>query len=164
MIALPSPENIELGRRIRQRRQDLGQTQGDVAAKVGVAISTIQRYEAGTIDRPKLAVIQAIAKAISVNPDWLVGKTDNPEIRSTRFLASNIVPLPAMKKIPLVGQIACGTPILAEQNVADYVDLPSHIRADFALTCKGESMIGADDLLKQARNIKGHKREKPRSR
>lgn len=143
MIALPSPENIELGRRIRQRRQDLGQTQGDVAAKVGVAISTIQRYEAGTIDRPKLAVIQAIAKAISVNPDWLVGKTDNPEIRSTRFFASNIVPLPAMKKIPLVGQIACGTPILAEQNVADYVDLPSHIRADFALTCKGESMIGA---------------------
>ena len=140
---MPSPENIELGRRIRQRRQDLGQTQGDVAAKVGVAISTIQRYEAGTIDRPKLAVIQAIAKAISVNPDWLVGKTDNPEIRSTRFLASNIVPLPAMKKIPLVGQIACGTPILAEQNVADYVDLPSHIRADFALTCKGESMIGA---------------------
>lgn len=32
---------------------------------------------------------------------------------------------------------------MAEQNVADYVDLPSHIRADFALTCKGESMIGA---------------------
>lgn len=48
-----------------------------------------------------------------------------------------------MQKVPLVGQIACGTPILAEQNITDYVDLPGHIRADFALTCKGESMIGA---------------------
>lgn len=48
-----------------------------------------------------------------------------------------------MQKVPLVGQIACGTPILAEQNITDYVDLPGHIRADFALTCKGESMTGA---------------------
>ena len=32
---------------------------------------------------------------------------------------------------------------MSEQNIDDYVDLPGHIRADFALTCKGESMIGA---------------------
>lgn len=48
-----------------------------------------------------------------------------------------------MDQIPLVGDIACGTPILAEENITDYVDLPGHIRADFALTCRGDSMIGA---------------------
>ncbi|MCD8331513.1 MAG: hypothetical protein LUB63_03135 [Oscillospiraceae bacterium] len=54
----------------------------------------------------------------------------------------NLIPLRPMKQIPLVGQIACGTPILAEQNIIDYVDLPHHISADYALTCKGDSMIG----------------------
>ena len=36
--------NVDLGHRIKQRRTDLGLTQGDIAAEVGVAISTIQRY------------------------------------------------------------------------------------------------------------------------
>ena len=58
-------------------------------------------------------------------------------------LPSNLEKLQPMNKVPLVGQIACGTPILAEENITDYVDLPAHIRADYALTCKGDSMIGA---------------------
>lgn len=42
---------------------------------------------------------------------------------------------------PLVGEIACGTPILAEQNITDYVDVPEHINCDFVLKCRGRSMI-----------------------
>ena len=49
-----------------------------------------------------------------------------------------------MGTVPLIGAIACGSPILAEENIEEYVDLPKHIRADFALTCRGDSMIGAD--------------------
>ena len=52
--------------------------------------------------------------------------------------------MPKMKKIPLVGSIACGTPILAVENIEDEVDIPEEIHADFALRCKGDSMIGAD--------------------
>ena len=51
--------------------------------------------------------------------------------------------MPTMKRIPLIGSIACGAPILAEEHIEDYVDLPGHIRADFSLTCKGDSMINA---------------------
>lgn len=69
--------NKETGRRIRARRIDLNMTQGDVALKVGVAISTIQRYEAGTINAIKLPVIEAIARALYVNPEWLICKTDH---------------------------------------------------------------------------------------
>jgi repressor LexA len=42
--------------------------------------------------------------------------------------------------VPIVGEIACGTPITAEQNVTGYADLPDGVKADFALICKGDSM------------------------
>lgn len=51
--------------------------------------------------------------------------------------------LAPMRQTPLLGRIACGEPILAEENIEDYVDLPKHINADFALECRGDSMIGA---------------------
>ena len=52
-------------------------------------------------------------------------------------------PLPKTKKVPLLGTIACGTPILAVENVNEYVDMDSSLHADFALRCKGDSMINA---------------------
>ena len=75
-------ENIEIGNRIKQRRLSMGLTLGEVASKIGVAISTIQRYEAGTISKIKLPVIQAIAGALDVNPAWLIGKSN--EIKPVR--------------------------------------------------------------------------------
>lgn len=58
-------------------------------------------------------------------------------------IPDNIIPMPQMVKKPLIGSIACGAPILAEQHIEDYVDVPSHIKADFVLRCKGDSMINA---------------------
>lgn len=55
----------------------------------------------------------------------------------------NIIPMPETRKIPLVGAIACGEPILAEENIEDYVSIPKDLAEDFALTCKGDSMINA---------------------
>lgn len=57
--------------------------------------------------------------------------------------ATNIFPLPKTKKVPLMGTIACGTPILAVENVEEYIDMDTEIHADFALRCKGDSMINA---------------------
>ena len=72
-----------------------------------------------------------------------MGISDDDGSGASEQSPHNITPLPEMKKIPLVGQIACGLPILAEENIEDYIDLPTHIHADYALTCKGESMINA---------------------
>ena len=52
-------------------------------------------------------------------------------------------PLPKMVKRPLVGSIACGQPITAEENIEDYVDVPEDAQCDFCLRCKGDSMIDA---------------------
>ena len=51
--------------------------------------------------------------------------------------------MPEMRKIPLLGTIACGEPILATENIEDYVAIPKELPGDFALTCKGDSMINA---------------------
>ncbi len=51
--------------------------------------------------------------------------------------------MPQMRRVPLIGTIACGTPILAAENHEGEVDIPAEIRADFALCCRGDSMINA---------------------
>ncbi len=48
--------------------------------------------------------------------------------------------------LPLVGEIAAGGPLLAEQNVEDYLPMPSRSKGDFLLRVKGESMIEAGIL------------------
>lgn len=117
-----------------------GLTQKDLCEKTGIPKSAMSQYCSGAFV-PKQERTALIAQALDVNEAWLMGY-DVPMIREVqRPLPPNIVPLPQMKKIPLVGQIACGTPILAEQNIEEYIDLPAHINADYALMCKGESMI-----------------------
>ena len=64
-------------------------------------------------------------------------------LQPAQELPPNIIPLPEMRKIPRIGSIACGAPILAEEHIEDYVDIPTQINANFALTCKGDSMAGA---------------------
>lgn len=71
-------KNMQTGKRIQERREELGLNLGDIAQKVGVAVSTIQRYEKGKIEKIKLPVIEAIAKALAVDPAWLLGQTDCP--------------------------------------------------------------------------------------
>ncbi|AIY81041.1 helix-turn-helix transcriptional regulator [Clostridium botulinum] len=65
---------LEIGNRIQERRKELNLTLQEVADIVGVASSTIQRYEKGLIAKMKLPVIESIAKAINVNPTWLIKK------------------------------------------------------------------------------------------
>lgn len=72
--------NIEIGNRIKYARDIRGITLDEIAKKVGVAKSTIQRYENGKIFSIKLPVIESIANALTVNPAWLIGKSNDMEI------------------------------------------------------------------------------------
>ncbi len=56
---------------------------------------------------------------------------------------SNIIPLPNFYRVPLIGSISCGKPILAVENADESVNAPDFVHADFALLCKGDSMINA---------------------
>src|SRR5215831_12397360 len=57
--------------------------------------------------------------------------------------ADTVAELP---KLPLLGQIAAGGPLLAEENVEDEIAVPENLRGDFLLRVKGESMIDAGIL------------------
>lgn len=70
-------DNHELGRRIKMSREACGKTLLDVASEVGINKSTVQRYEQGKIERPKLPVIESIASVCKVNPLWLIGKSED---------------------------------------------------------------------------------------
>ncbi len=81
--------NAEIGNRIKYARDLRNATLDDIAKKVGVTKSTIQRYEAGKITTIKLPVVEAIAVALNVNPAWVVGKSD-------------IIELPAQKTLKII--------------------------------------------------------------
>lgn len=123
---------------LKARRKELGLTLAQIADQMGVAEATVQRWESGNIKSIRYEKINKLADILKVSPASFMG-WDN----SSGGIPSNIIPLDPMRQIPLIGQIACGEPILAEQNIEEYIDLPRHIRADFALMCKGDSMVNA---------------------
>lgn len=67
---------IEIGKRIKLARELKGMTQEQLGKEVGMNKSTIQRYETGQVSKIKLPVVESLAKSLSVNPDWLIEKSD----------------------------------------------------------------------------------------
>ncbi len=76
--------NAEIGNRIKYARDLRDVTLDEIAKKVGVAKSTIQRYEAGKITTIKIPVVESIAIALNVNPAWIVGKSEDMELPSQK--------------------------------------------------------------------------------
>lgn len=127
-----------VGEKIKRLRKQKGLTQTELGERIGVKKNAVSKWECGRVEMIPTSTIKALSNLFNVPPSYLIDDDSQDP-----FLPSNVVPLQKMEQIPLVGTIACGTPILAEENISDYIDLPGHIRADFALTCKGDSMINA---------------------
>lgn len=129
--------------RIKQLRESKGLNMREAARILNMPYTTYVNYEKG-LREPTSEVLILLANFYETTVDYLVGRSpSNVESDPTFELPSNIIPMPVMEKIPLLGSIACGAPILAEEHIEGYIDKPNHIRADFSLTCKGDSMINA---------------------
>ena len=105
-----------------------GITYKQLSEMSGVALQTIQHIFGGYTKNPRMDTIKAIERALGIN--------NNIDVK-------NIEPLPNQTQIPLVGTIACGSPILAEENIIEYLKVDARLHADFALICKGDSMVNA---------------------
>ena len=128
--------------RIKSRRTELGLTVEELAHKMGYKDkSSISKIENGKADIPQ-SKIAAFADALETTPAYLMGWEEQPEPKKPT-IPPGFEPMPKMKKIPLIGAIACGEPITAEQNIEKMVDVPENIRCDFSLTCHGDSMVDA---------------------
>lgn len=118
--------------RISELRTQMGITMKEAAARLGMPYTTYVNYEKGTREPNSETLIQ-LARFFGTTIDNLLGKTD-------ALIPPGFQPMPEMSAVPLVGRIACGTPILAEQNIEASIGVPALWRADFALTCHGNSM------------------------
>lgn len=137
-----------MSERILKSIKDAGLSYGELHERTGIPKSALQRYATGETEKIPLDRIEAIAKATEVSAAFLMGwedrATENPlPPKSETAIPPGFEPLPEMQLIPLVGEIACGMPITAEENLDGYVEAPKGRHIDFALTCKGESMVDA---------------------
>lgn len=130
-------KNLRLSRNI---------TQGELAVKLGISRSAVGMYETGGRE-PDFEMMEAIADIFNVDMDYLMGRSQverkHPITPPNSEIPPGFEPMPKMKKVPLIGAIACGDPITAMENREGEIDVPEDISCDFALRCKGNSMIGA---------------------
>lgn len=95
--------------------------------------STLSRYENG-LQEPMYSTAANLAKLFGVSTDALI---------DDELPYPGIEPLPKTYLVPIIGTIACGQPITAIEEAEDTVEVPESVHADFALRCKGDSMINA---------------------
>lgn len=132
---------------IKNLRLEKGYNMKQAALALAIPYTTYVSYEKGDRE-PSNEMLIKIADFYQTTVDYVLAnstvRTQNSLINFDS-LPNNILPIDkiGIKKVPLLGTIACGEPILAKENIEDEVDIPAQIRADFALRCKGDSMTGA---------------------
>ena len=132
--------------RLKSLRREKGWSQQRLADELELSKSSVNMYERGERE-PGFETMEAIADLFNVDMNYLYGSTDIKiavpiviDQPAPRPIPPGFVEMPEMVQVPLIGSIACGTPITAEQNVKSYIGVPAAWHADFALECHGDSM------------------------
>lgn len=121
---------------LKELRTSKGLYQKDLAQYLGIDRTTYVKYERGDSE-PNFEMIQKLADFFNVSVDYLIGreKTVTSNIKNVIHLKT--------KKVPLLGDIACGEPIFTNEEHGEFVLTSEDISVDFCLRAKGDSMIGA---------------------
>ena len=136
---------MTIGERIKSLRESKRITQTELAEKLGTTKQNIYKYENGIITNIPSDKIELMAKCFEVSPGYIMGWEDENELDGLSILMEkydNIRPI-RLKRFPLLGEIACGQPIFADEDRESYIMADMDIRADFCLRAKGDSMINA---------------------
>ncbi len=114
--------------------------------KYGIKLtkSDLSQYVSGKV-APGQDKLSIIGMTLDVSEAWLMGydvpmKRGGSHKMSDDSVPPGFEPLPEMATVPLVGRIACGQPITAEENLEGYVSIPAAWHATFTLKCCGDSM------------------------
>ena len=123
--------------KLKAMRRAKGMTLLELAEAIGTSKQTIHRYENGTISNIPPEKIELIANALGTSPAELMGWNDDQGAKSFGMLPIEV------KRLPILGSIACGEPIYADEEHESYAAADSSLDADFCLRAKGDSMTGA---------------------
>lgn len=133
---------MSFGERLRQRRKELKLKQEDIANHLGVRISTVSQWETAT-HMPDIDTVQLLAKYLETSADYLLGLTDSPRpIDISRI--PGVFPVGKTVKLPVLGVIRAGEPILAEENIIGWEQISEEDVRDgdyFFLRVTGDSMV-----------------------
>lgn len=126
--------NKKIGNIIKNRRKSLGLSQQAVADYMNVSKSAISRWESGQVDNMGRSRIQQLSGVLNISPASIVlGK----EVKN-----DNILPFQT-KKVPILGKIAAGEPILCNEETEAYILVNEDLHIDYCLKVEGDSMIEA---------------------
>lgn len=135
---------MSIGERIKKRRQELNLSVEDVAKVLNKNRATVYRYESDEIENMPTSVLEPLSKILNTTPAYLMGWEDENSDPILENIPGIITPV-KLKKIPILGTIACGNPILAEENYDGYFMIDENLPySDFVLRAKGDSMIDAN--------------------
>lgn len=124
---------MTIGERIKARREELNMTQDELAKKIGYkSRSSINKIELDLYNL-KQSKIKTIADALETTPSYIMGWSE-PKAHITSI---------SVQSFPLLGNVACGKPLFADEQIETYVEATTKIHADFCLRAKGDSMINA---------------------
>lgn len=113
--------------------------------RIRLGRNDLSQYLSGRCE-PGQTKLFILAKALRVNEVWLMGfDVDRAYAHDDEPLEpfANQIKQIRVKKFPMLGDIACGNPIVANQEYETFVEASDSIKADFCLTAKGDSMINA---------------------
>lgn len=119
-----------IGERIKKRRLALGLSVDQVAKQLGKDRATVYRYESDEIGNMPLSIIEPLARILGVSPAYIMGWESIEESFE-------------VKKIPVLGKISAGEPILACEEYGTYVVVNNDVNVDFCLRVEGDSMVNA---------------------
>ncbi|HHT71761.1 MAG: transcriptional repressor LexA [bacterium] len=131
-----------LPKRLREQRELKKMTQGELGKIFGVDRATISRYETGDRD-PDSELVRKFADFFGVTTDYLLGRTDDP---CGTYLPPGAWPAGPMVRVPVLGVIRAGLPILADEHIDGWELTPADEVKDgkyFHLRVTGDSMIGS---------------------
>ena len=120
---------------IKTRRKELGITLEDIGKYVGVSKGTVQRWETGGISNMRRDRIKKLSEILKISPDMLLGDAEEKQTEENSTAAT--------VKIPVIGTVAAGVPITAQEDITGWEEVPAEWVKNstmFALKLKGDSM------------------------
>ena len=126
--------------RLKRLRKEHGYAQESLAAVIGVERSSVGKYEGKSGVIPSNDVLARIADLFGVSIDYLLERENRNQISpATQTFPPNILPV-QRRKIPILGNVAAGEPIFADEEHEEYVIEDDANDCDFALRIAGDSM------------------------
>ena len=131
------------GTNLKKLREDAGLSQEQLGEAIGVSKSTIGMYEQGKRMPNTNTVLKELASYFDVTLDYLVGYPAKGSVPlDDDYERFNLRPV-RHRKIPMLGKVACGQPIMSDEGYNSFSEADSDIDADFCVTAQGDSMINA---------------------